>query len=249
MPIPVFVDVSNTGGVDSQETSQKASLPIIAITKPPAPLPVDLPTHDDITPASPDFDLHPDDIESTGSLMREVSHPSGTASEFSNPSHPRVSANAPKLTESPLSRDTTPPPIAPTTSPSRVTDLLSDTVPALGASPMKPLRSARSSPRSVPPPLLLPVESTPIGGDESDPEDGELTTTVRLVGSGVGVGLSHDQAQSDEAGDDDDGSQEDTSPSTSYQSYSSSEVSLPIVQNLHGKGTSVHDLREGQPVN
>ncbi|KAI0302124.1 hypothetical protein BC826DRAFT_987373 [Russula brevipes] len=253
VPIPVFVDVTNTasshhneGDVDvvSLETSQKASVPIISVTKPPAPLPVDLPTHDDITPANRDFELHPDDIESTGSLMREVGHPARTTSDFSNLDHGRDSLSSPKLTQNSLSGDAAPLPSAPSASLSRVADLLSDSAPALGASPMKPSLSARPSPRATPPPLL-PVESTPTMGDDLDQEGGGLTTTVRLVGRGGEAGLVYGQEQSDEAGE---GHEKADTPTTSTPS-SSSYVSLTSSRSSHGKGSSVHDLREVPLVN
>jgi len=253
VPIPVFVDVTNTasshhneGDVDvvSLETSQKASVPVISVTKPPAPLPVDLPTHDDITPANRDFELHPDDIESTGSLMREVGHPARTTSDFSNLDHGRDSLSSPKLTQNSLSGDAVTPPSAPSASLSRVADLLSDSAPALGASPMKPSLSARPSPRATPPPLL-PVESTPTMGDDLDQEGGGLTTTVRLVGRGGEAGLVYGQEQSDEAGE---GHEKADTPTTSTPS-SSSYVSLTSSRSSHGKGSSVHDLREVPLVN
>lgn len=212
VPIPVFVDVSNTNtvpsqhngqnAVDPQETSQKTSVPVISITKPPAPLPVDLPTHDEITSPGLDFEMHSDDIESTGALMREISHHSRTASEVSNHGRQGVPSEAPESTQNLVSGDATPPSSAPITSQSGVADLLDDSRPRLSASPMDPSTSARPSPRVVPPPLLLTDERTPIEGDESDSEAEELIATVRLVGSGGDAGLGDSQGQSDEAGDD-----------------------------------------------
>ena len=244
VPIPVFVDVSNTalsqptgqGAVDTVENSQNASVPTISVTKPPAPRPVDLPTHDEITPVGPDFELHSGDIESTGSLMQEISHHSRTASEFSNPGHQRDLSSAPKLTQDSISGDTAPP-NAPTTSLSGVADLLGDSALALSAS------SARRSPRAIPPPLSLPDERTPIETDETDSEGGEVTTSVRLVGSGSDIGLGVGQGQSDSADDiffEAEGS--------SSASFSSDDASLPISRDSHRKTSSVRSLR-GQSAN
>lgn len=238
------MDVSNTapsqrngqGPVNPPEISQKSSVPVISITKPPAPLPVDLPTHDDIVPSTLDFDSHPDDIESSGSLMREVGHPR-TPTEFTNPGSQRGSPSALSPTQTPLSGDTTPPPSAPAISLSGVTDLLSDPAPTLVGSPIQPSPSAGSSTRTPSPHLLLPVESTRMDLDESDQEGEEiLASTIRLVGSGDDIGLSLDQAQPDEAVDA--RSQPETASSTGFSSKEPSSHS-------HRRRTSVRGLREG----
>jgi len=248
VPIPVFADVSNTAlsqpsgqrAVGSLETSQKTSVPTISVTKPPAPLPVDLPTHDDFDPPSLDFELHSDDIESTGSLMREISHHSRSASELSNPS----SSTAQKLAQKPPPGDAAPPPNRPSTSLSRVADLLRDSAPAFSASSTNLSPSTRPSSRPAPPPLLLPNEKTPLEGDESDSEGGELTATVRLVGSEGDVGLAGGQEQSDEASDG-----RAQAEVTSSAACSSDEASLPISRNPHRKRTSTHSRRGGRSAN
>ena len=240
VPIPVLMDVSNTtssqrngqGAVDLPEISQKAAIPVISITKPPAPLPVDLPTHDEIVPTSLDFDTHPDDIESGGSLMREISHHSRTTTGSSSS---RSSSSSPRSTQS-----TPPPPSSvPTTSLPMVADLLDDPTPSLVVTPpIDPSSSARPSPRATPPPLLLPIESTPIKADESDQEGEDLGATVRLVGNASEVGFALDQVQSDET--DDTSSQAETAYDTASSLNGSS---LPPSRASH----SAHDLREGQP--
>jgi hypothetical protein len=242
------MDVSNTASpqrngqrpTDPPEIPQKALVPIISITKPPAPLPVDLPTHDDIVPLPLDFDSHPDDLESSGSLMREVSHHSRTTAEFSNPGSQRGSSSDPSSTQTSLSGYATPPQSVPSTSLSRVADLLGDSAPTLAASPIQLPPSTRPSPRATSPHLLLPSESTPINADESDQEGEELVATVRLVGIGGEVGPALDQAPSEEAGDA--RSQAET-PSTVLSSKE------PLGGDSHGKASSVHDLREGQSRN
>jgi hypothetical protein len=246
VPIPILMDVSNTapsqrngqGPVDSPEVSQKAPAPIISITKPPAPLPVDLPTHDDIVPPALDFDSHPDDIESSGSLMREVSHHSRTTVEFSNPGSQRGSPSDPSSTQTSLSGYATPLQSVPSTSLSRIADLLGDSAP-----PIQPPPSARPSPRATSPPLLLPSESTPINADESDQEGEELAATIRLVGKGGEVGFALDQAPSEEAGN------ARSQAETSSTAFSSKEPPSPLEGDSHGKTSLVRDLREGQSRN
>lgn len=241
VPIPVLMDVSNTassqrngqGTVEPPEISQKAAVPVISITKPPAPLPVDLPTHDEIVPTSSlDFDSHPDDIESGGSLMREIGHHSRTTTGSGSP---RSSSSDPRSTQT--TPPPPPPPSAPTTSLPRIADLLGDPAPSLVVSPMEPSSSTRPLPRATSPPPLLPIESTPIKADEPDEEDEELGATIRLVGSKGEVGLAPDQVQSDET--DDTSSQADTAYDTA-SSWNGS--SLPP-----STSHSAHDLREGQP--
>jgi len=247
VPIPVLMDVSNTassqrngqGAVDSPEISQKAAVPVISITKPPAPLPVDLPTHDDIVPPSLDFESHPDDIESGGSLMREIGHHSRTTTGSGSP---RSSSSGPRSTQT--TPPPPPPPSAPTTSLSRVADLLGDPAPSLVSSPMQLSSSPRASPRATSTPLLLPIESTPIKADEPDQEDEDselaASATLRLVGNRSEGGLAPEQVQSDET--DDSSSQAETA----YDTASSlNELSLPPSRASH----SAHDLREGQPGN
>ena len=199
VPIPVLKDVSNTapsqrngqGPDDSREISKKASVPIISITKPPAPLPVDLPTHDDIVPT---LDFDPDDVESSGSLMREVSHHSRTTAEFSNPGSQRGSSSAPSSTQTSLSGYATPPQNTSTASLSGSADLLGEPAPTLVSSSIHPSPSPRPSPRTTSPPHLLPIESAPIDADGSDEEGEELGATIRLVGDGGEVGLALDES-------------------------------------------------------
>jgi hypothetical protein len=238
VPIPVLMDVSNTtssqrngqGAVDPPEISQKAAVPVISITKPPAPLPVDLPTHDEIVPNSLDFDSHPDDIESGDSLMREIGHHSRTT----------TGSGSPRSSSSGRSTQATPPPLPSAPTLPRVADLLDDPAPSLVVSPIEPSSSARPSPRATSPPLLLPIESTPIKADGPNHEDEELDTTIRLVDNRSEVGLApeSDQVQSDET--DDTSSQAETAYDTASSLNGSS---LPPSRASH----SAQDLREGQP--
>jgi len=196
VPIPVFADVSNVTPSQPKrqdpdgplEPPSRAPVPVISITKPPAPLPVDLPTCDDITLDPHSETLH-HDLESGGSLM-EISHLSKSGQDDGSINIPLTQRAANDTDSSPLTSR------APVDPLPKVANLLDDSVPALAASPMKPSPSAGSSPRVKSPSLLVAVGSSPMDdGDESDPENGELVSTVRLV--------VHDaEAKSDEAGDD-----------------------------------------------
>jgi hypothetical protein len=253
VPIPVFVDVSNTapplpdghGNVNSLGPPEKAPVPVISVTKPPAPLPVDLPTHDDITPLIPGPESHPDDIEGGGSLMREVSHPSRTASEISNPGQREAPVAPPEPTQRTatlLSGDANP---SPSTTSAPITPLLDDSAPAL-ASPIKPSLPA-DSPQLVTQPLLLAVESSSINGGEFRSEDGGLdaSATVRFVGSGGDVGLADGQTESDEGTDDDD---DDDMPDETVTSMSSTsdEFFMAATGESNERLSSVNDLGEEQ---
>ncbi|KAI0273717.1 hypothetical protein BC834DRAFT_855213 [Gloeopeniophorella convolvens] len=190
VPIPVFADVSNTTPTQAngQDHLSKGPLPVISITKPPAPRPVDLPTHDDIAPAGLDSESFPDDIESRGALMQETSHlpfelPNTRQVESTSiASKPSQRATNSISGSAVPSSSTARAPAAPTAG---VANLLDDAAPALAASPLKPSPSPGSSPQSASPPSLVPMEATPsspsANGHESDAEDVGLTTTIRLV--------------------------------------------------------------------
>ena len=195
----MFADISNVTPTqpkrqdpdDHLEPPSKAPVPVISITKPPAPLPVDLPTRDDIA-FDPDSETLHHDLESGGSLMEpsHLSNPGQGDGSIVIPSTRRAANLSPKDPSPSTSRA----PVDPLT---KITDLLDDSAPALGASPMTPSLSAGSSPQDVSPPLLVAVGSSSMDdGDESDPDNGGLVSTVRLVG--------HDaEAKSDDTGDDD----------------------------------------------
>lgn len=187
VPIPVFADVTNSTPSqpkrqdpdDSLEPPSKTPVPVISITKPPAPLPVDVPTRDDITLVPDTEDVHPDDLESGGPLM-EASHLS--KSEQGDDGSIVIPLN--QRTVNILPKDADP-------SPSTAhAPLLDDSVSGLVASPMKP-SPAGSSPQDLPPPPLAGIPPSPTDdGDESDPEHSEMTSTVRLVGHDAEVGLT-----------------------------------------------------------
>jgi cell wall assembly regulator SMI1 len=181
VPIPVFADVTNSapsqpkrqGPDDSLEPPSKAPVPAISITKPPAPLPVDVPTHDDITLVPDSEDPHPDDLESGGPLM-EASHLSkseqGDDGSIEIPLTQRTANMSPK--------DADPSPSiarAPVDPLPEVAYLLDDSVAPMAASPMKHSSPTGPSPQDVPPPL---VGSSPSSmDDESDSEHSDSAST------------------------------------------------------------------------
>ena len=169
---------------------------MISVTKPPAPLPVDLPTRDDIT-LEPDSEvLHPDDLESGDPLM-EVNHLSKSEQSVVIPLTRRAANMSPE--DADPSPSTARAPVDPLS-------LLDGTVPALAAPPKKLSSSAGLSPQDVSPPPLVTVGNSPMDddddgeGDDDDDDDSdafesvseheESASTVRLVGRDVEVGLS-----------------------------------------------------------
>ena len=84
VPIPVLTNVSNIkrpysldgNGDPLISATPKQALPTIAVYKPPAPLPVVLPTSSDIVQSPSPTDSLPDDLESgRGPMMQEIGHP------------------------------------------------------------------------------------------------------------------------------------------------------------------------------
>ena len=203
VPIPVFVNVTNSTPSqpkrqdpdESLEPPSKAPVPVISITKPPAPLPVDLPTRDDITLDPNSEALHPDDLESGGPLMEEslLSKSEQEDGPIVTPLTQRAPIMSPE--DAGPSPSTARAPIDPL---SKVSNLLDDSLPALAASPMKPSSSAGLSLQDASPPPLVTVGNSPTDdGDESDPEHGKSASTVRLVGRDAEVGRSKSDEDED----------------------------------------------------
>lgn len=198
--IPVLADVDTpipapTSVPELGQLPHSASLPTISITRPPVPLPVELPQPIDIlpesTPASPisSFD---EDLESGRSLgMRQVSdlvprrppppHENSAASFSGSTS----ALAAPQSLPHSLSDGRSASPSASTTK-IVIPDLLADSAPAMDTKPIAPLSpgSAKASESSG---TLIPE---PSAYDENEPAaitGGEPDTTIRLVGGGGGV--------------------------------------------------------------
>ncbi|THH20689.1 hypothetical protein EW146_g713 [Bondarzewia mesenterica] len=180
VPIPVFADLNDEDVKPLQPLEEVAepveaattrqSLPTISVTKPPAPLPVVLPTQNDIlpSPTSPDSGTSsPIDLESARSpMMREVDveiplttsrapvSPLPPASE-----EPAAALQEPALVPLPVSPITSPPPPSTESIPppaaaaplSDITDLLADSAPKLEATPIQP-SPVTPSPKLTPPP-------------------------------------------------------------------------------------------------
>ncbi|KAK0502704.1 hypothetical protein EDD18DRAFT_1134609 [Armillaria luteobubalina] len=208
VPIPVFADVdepsippiassSNVNITSSRKTPP--NLPTIAVTKPPAPLPVELPTPRDIVslPSPPDsthssFDEdleagrgRPLALEQDASLVSS-SRRSELADDLPDPTGPTVLIEEPEA----LLPATPPQEISETlSSPTDIHDLLADSAPVLTAEPMQPV-----TPSSRP---EIPNSASDLIIDTSDtlkPEtdrlqapmsvDVDADPTVRLVGGG-----------------------------------------------------------------
>jgi hypothetical protein len=183
VPIPVLTDESDGDGGElsgsTPASSNKGSRPIvpaISITKPPAPLPVELPTaHDIVTlPSPPDSALSFDDDLEAGrrDSMREIPR-ERLASQ--RPSQGTVLENAePRSEPSPEVELVD---LSPTTLLSTAPDLLTDAAPALETAAIAPSTLGNLGVASSDGQELEDVEDSP-----------EAHTTVRLVGGGGVVG-------------------------------------------------------------
>ena len=185
VPIPVITD-DEKGVLDVDESSlptplgnvtnfASRQLPTISVTKPPAPMPVDLPSPSTLTPEDETGPRFPpqDDIEGRAA--------DGPVPLTSVP--PRVARSrspSPKLTlETTHTALVESPETTPVTSPSATTDLLANAAPFALAGPSQPvvplaeLEPAKSGEES---PVLVDAADAPT---EQDPD-----TTIRLVGAG-----------------------------------------------------------------
>ena len=75
VPIPVLTSTSEEA--QTNNTADDAPIPTISVTKPPAPLPVDLPTEHDIVPVDPVYtrgDRERDLEAGEGMMMQEIEH-------------------------------------------------------------------------------------------------------------------------------------------------------------------------------
>ncbi|KZT68166.1 hypothetical protein DAEQUDRAFT_745822 [Daedalea quercina L-15889] len=204
VPIPVFSDASEEttalsaapeplGNVTNKRSPR--SVPTISVTKPPAPLPLELPTP--ATFDSPDLASRqlPDDLES-GNAMREFDRSSSTSSSTSVAplravSPPASSSSKPVRMPSPPSRDLTESPdtihAASPTAP--IPDLLTPT------SPITPTSA-------TPTPLVaIDADSSAKSGEDSPvlihADDAEPDAPIRLVGGGGIPGTVDDPMQND----------------------------------------------------
>ncbi|KAJ6500531.1 hypothetical protein C8R45DRAFT_863126 [Mycena sanguinolenta] len=201
VPIPVVTVEGATKPVQTRPNP-----PTISVTKPPAPMPVDLPTQNDIDiPPSPSdsrrssFD---DDLESGTALgMREITQPPLVSRRSSSP---------------PRTNGSTPPPPAPV--PELIPDLLADSAPLVDVdvAPTAAVLTPEPAPVHVPvpaassPPLVeapapepaapapAPSETTPQPDGDADDADPEADVTIRLIGGG-GVAGAATEAEDEES--------------------------------------------------
>lgn len=199
MPIPVLTSESEE--IQTNATAEGTPIPTISVTKPPAPLPVDLPTEHDIVPVDPVYtrgDRERDLEAGEGMMMQEIEHKVEIVTVSRTPS-PRTS---PMLANSDLTEDAVLVPLpdqGESSSRSSVehigdVDLLSDegvvlqSTTSTGESPEhKHSEHEHSSSVSSPEQLIKNSESS----EEGAPPD----NTIRLVGGGGTQGKAEETAQ------------------------------------------------------
>ena len=195
---------------DVTNPTKQKPLPSITVSKPPAPLPVELPTADDIIPPIPRESSYDEDLEAGHGIgMREVDHHrQDSALVSSRRAHKRnhiagSSDHSPASIPLPSSPINSPMELTPLTSPvdlppvQQVHDFFSDSGPPLAMTLIEP-----TSPHSPDPPDILSVEQrTAVAGtppisahtsqpvvDDVDAEDDaskpDANATIRLVGGG-----------------------------------------------------------------
>ena len=211
-PIPVPV-ASALDNVTNKSRLHPSSLPTISVTKPPAPLPVELPTPHDIEALpSPLHSNHPsfNDLESGRSRgMREISREQDAGLVSSSRRQPQsqlptrhANANASSsslatsvpLPLSPLANPSTE--LAQRLSPSPdIPDLLVDSAPALETTPINPSSPLTPPLKDIPamePEHLVDPSDIVNSEDALEPVvEGEVDpdVTIRLVGGGGTAGI------------------------------------------------------------
>jgi hypothetical protein len=210
--------------VQASASSSRQHMSTVSITKPPAPLPVDLPTPYDILPPSSQTSLE-EDLESGNSLsMREISRGEDAALVSAGNSPRPTAVSEVRPSRSPASSRASPAPLAQThpaessdlvdaSTPEPkppVQDLFADPDPVLETTPIEP--TSPVTPKSTETILadrelaeqLHRVQTNPkpvvphVGDPASSPE---ADVTVRLVGNGGSSGSSDAPLEADsEAG-------------------------------------------------
>ncbi|KAH7890005.1 hypothetical protein F5I97DRAFT_1801062 [Phlebopus sp. FC_14] len=175
VPIPIFADKISEEPTAPANITSRPSVPAISVTKPPAPLPVDLPSASDVVPlpSPPDSQRSStdDDLEAgRGIGMRPLSSEGGKLSLGQTP----VSAppNATSLTSDIAPADDAELSPAPLDD---VTDLLADSAPPLVVPAINPSTMPEIKPSTQ------DEESASYLGPSLD---GVADTTIRLVGGG-----------------------------------------------------------------
>ncbi|KAL1746090.1 hypothetical protein HDZ31DRAFT_34987 [Schizophyllum fasciatum] len=251
--IPVLADV---GTSSPKEVKLTRELPTISVTKPPAPVPVDLPTPRDIIalPSPPDSthsSFDEEDLELGRSGMREREDVSLVALGSPTPATP-VTATPTTVLSTPQ-RQAAPIPItqSPSPPPDKI-DLLDDSAPTLDTAPITPSVSS-SSPTAVTPTQSLPDGPAAAPGSSSTDETAEEVepdTTIRLVGGGGAAGTVEPEAAEEQPEDDTPAADVDSAPvaaapgpdAKSHKKSKSSLASLKKLGNM-GKRASVSSVK------
>ncbi|OJA14551.1 hypothetical protein AZE42_03164 [Rhizopogon vesiculosus] len=187
VPIPVFLGLEvaeqPSALTDVTGAASQPLVPAIAITKPPVPLPVGLPTINDVVslPSPPDSQRSSnEDLEAgLGFGMREI-----PTEVVIGKVPPRHSPTAKKV-EIPVERiistaDDVHIEKPPSPTVENVADLLADTAPAMEASPLQPSTTAIDASGSS-----EPIVTPRLSQEKAE----EPTTTIRLVGGGGSSGI------------------------------------------------------------
>ncbi|KAI0780735.1 hypothetical protein BD413DRAFT_666812 [Trametes elegans] len=207
VPIPVLADAENekeASALDVDESSlptplgnvtnfsQRQQLPTISVTKPPAPLQLNLPSMSNLNSPSDDEDSafpRQDDIEGNPAVQEQESVsaspltavPSRMVRERAASPQPAVDT---VITESPpVMQPTVTPPVAPPTVP----DLLVDDATLAGPS------QSQSNPAET----VKSEEDSPVLVDAADASSQDPDTTIRLIGGGGVSGTIDDTLQAD----------------------------------------------------
>jgi len=223
VPIPVLTDVeiveaTPTALGNVTNTVLRPPLPTISVTKPPAPLPVSLPTPFEIatSPLHPSLDM---DLEAGHSLsMREISYEQETTSasplRSSQPfiGHENAATDLGSPSRIPLPKSPAPvpaldltdhpsPPPAPAAPVTNIHDFLADSDPLLETTPIQPTSPAPGKHLQLPPAeqklsnqLENPQETSSIVTDDGVGDDTisdpNQDVTIRLVGGGGTAGTT-----------------------------------------------------------
>lgn len=184
VPIPVFTDLKLTE--EPTDVIPQPPVPAISITKPPAPLPVDLPTVNDVVslPSPPDSQRSSnEDLEAgRGVGMRAI--PADVVIVKVPPRH-SPPAKVETLVDQVISTADDVHIETPPLSVENVTDLLADSAPAMDAVPLQP-----STPTNAVVDLEASGSSDAIVTSRLSQEDAqEPSTTIRLIGGGGSSGI------------------------------------------------------------
>lgn len=198
----------------------RQSVPTISVTKPPAPLALDLPTQSDIIPSPTELDSGAsspvDDLESgRHHMMREINDkPLSKVGPPAAAQAPRQLSNEAALIPLPVSPEPTSSPAdkqTPTPTASKpladITDLLADSAPPAldAAAPIAPSSPSSSQPAVSPQAVPESTSDAMVAEENTESqEDAEPETTVRLIGGGGTAGLVGHDAESTLVDEEDD---------------------------------------------